>query len=159
MHYVSESATTSPGVPPTKQALTRARIHRCAMQLTQGRGLDGEQHVGRAGEIIIENRFDREAHGVIRIGERGESSPPPQHRRRAASTQALRTGAHAKVGAEAWVEASRVHGRAGEECELKGSPQKSHPGAMRRKRRRRRPRGRWARRTDGEAEAERRDTA
>ena len=40
MHSMAESAT---GVEarPTKQALTRARINRCAMQLTRDRGLDG----------------------------------------------------------------------------------------------------------------------
>ncbi len=56
MHYVSESATTSPAVPPTKQALTRARIHRCAMQLTQGRGLDGWTMEDLAGAAEVSRR-------------------------------------------------------------------------------------------------------
>ena len=101
----------------------------------QGRGLDGEQHVGRAGEIIIENRFDREAHGGHPDWRVGRITPPPQHRRRAARTQALRARAHAKVGAEAWVEASQWNGRPGKECERKGSPHEPDSDARRRKRR------------------------
>ncbi len=56
MHYVSESATTTVGVPPTKQALTRARIHRCALQLTQGRGLDGWTMEDLAGAAEVSRR-------------------------------------------------------------------------------------------------------